>query len=590
MTDDNLNTDINYSSSYISRKSQSNPDDANNILSGETMNYIKSLASVAAAPQEKISNADYYPGDEGDRNVIKGYYQGSILGSMPLVASSTMFPFAAMDKQAQQAKLKKQAEDALYLQSKNIEYNHIKDAIKDNHFVVGQMDTYNRQLKQFTHDLGDYKGTIAYGKSDLYRLTKMKYNNYERLFNEVFDKAHQVDVARRTQHMPDETEKETSTTTTKGEKNSDITTSSVSKKAGVYVSPETSDALDNFMYYAGIDPKNADQENPNVHLETMDELAKYAKKFQLAQAADEAFSDPINSLANSTSAEIKKLVDGKIWQQTQAENPYYIEEKTGKDFEDFAFQKNTNGEIINDKDGNPVYTPSFNAYYDKAYRFLDEDDKQMARHKKEIYNQEKAAIASKVKDQAYNIQRGLGTAVEWAREGREAKKETPIIKKSSDTIVINGKVVQTQGHWNVAASSTGNKNLNPLNTYGTSVKDGKATTLSGDYYTGDVYTDENGENKAIVSDKQYTAIDDRGNALYQKDGQWYDDENKEKTPTKFIKNPDAKEYVVDYNSVQSGVETNFDLQNFSGQVTPAKYQTGAKTTTKKTGLPDDPNN
>jgi len=202
-----------------------------------------------------------------------------------------MFPFAAMDKNKEQEKMQQQAKDNLYMQSLQREYAQIKDTRKDAIFVKGQMDEYNTQLKTYQDHYGDYAGALMYRNSDDYKLTKLKYQQYEKLFDEGFDLAHQVDVARRTQHMPDEKDvnTETQTETKKGESDKDVETSTTStnKKAGVYVSPKASAAVDRVLYYAMKDPESGS------NLENTEQLAQNIKDMKLATGADEAFADQL---------------------------------------------------------------------------------------------------------------------------------------------------------------------------------------------------------------------------------------------------------------------------------------------------------
>ena len=451
----NYGMDNGGSGSYISRSS---PENSNDILSGQDKEYYKSLASVAVSPKAQTTNADYYP--DQNQNVIKGYYEGSILGRMPLVAPTIQFPFAAMDKQEQQQKMMRQAQDNLYLQAATEQYNHIKDARKDAIFVKGQMTHFDTRMKEYQAQFGDYKGVLMYKNSNEYKLDKIKYQNYEKLFDEGFDLAHQVDIARRTQHMPDEKDVSTETETKKGETDKDVTTTTTNKKAGVYVSPKASAAVDRVLYYSMTDP------NSDKNLDNTEQIAKNIKDMKLATGADEAFAEPISALAKSKISDIKKLViDGK-WQNTIASNPYYIEETTGKDFDNFAYAKDDKGNIQT-KDGEPVFSSAFNSYYNKAYGGLDESPEEKQQHKKEIYDQEKEAIAKQITDKEDNIVTGTNEAVknEIARkkeEGEAKKYEAKTVPPETDKDLVTGGVTQK---WNLRGAAAGGKDITtPINT------------------------------------------------------------------------------------------------------------------------------
>jgi hypothetical protein len=495
---------------------------------------------------------------------------------MPLVANNYMFPFAAMDKNKEQEKMQQQAKDNLYMQSLQREYAQIKDTRKDAIFVKGQMDEYNTQLKTYQDHYGDYAGALMYRNSDDYKLTKLKYQQYEKLFDEGFDLAHQVDVARRTQHMPDEKDvnTETQTETKKGESDKDVETSTTStnKKAGVYVSPKASAAVDRVLYYAMKDPESGS------NLENTEQLAQNIKDMKLATGADEAFADPIKALANSKIADIKQLViDGK-WQNTIATNPYYIQETTGKDFDNFAYEKNKDGSIAKEEDGSNKFSSSFNSYYNKAYGGLDETPDEKQQHKKEIYDQEKEAIAKQITDKEDNIVTGTNEAVKNQIAAKklsdEEQKTTPTIKPASTTLIIGGNTMQVAKNYDIGSSSTKNKNMVSLNTIGSNVKDNTPSNLSGNYYVDNVFISDDGSAKAIVSDTPYNALDESGNALHQdQQGNWLNAKNEETEPTKFIKDPNANESVVNYNDVSSTINTNFNLQDFPAINTSVKQQT-----------------
>ena len=451
----NYGMDNGGSGSYISRSS---PENSNDILSGQDKEYYKSLASVAVSPKAQTTNADYYP--DQNQNVIKGYYEGSILGRMPLVAPTIQFPFAAMDKQEQQQKMMRQAQDNLYLQAATEQYNHIKDARKDAIFVKGQMTHFDTRMKAYQAQFGDYKGVLMYKNSNEYKLDKIKYQNYEKLFDEGFDLAHQVDIARRTQHMPDEKDVSTETETKKGETDKDVTTTTTNKKAGVYVSPKASAAVDRVLTYSMKDP------NSDENLENTEQIAKNIKDLQLFVDADAAYATPVNALANSVTSDVHPLlVNGKPY-QTQAEQVFEIQTQTGKHFDNWAYAKDEKGNLLNGK-GNERYSDEFNTIYNQKYGGLDETEKEMAQHKKEIVDQERGAIADKVKKDIKNVNRGLGSAVEYARlhqeSEREAKKyEAKTVPPETDKDLVTGGETHK---WNLIGTAAGGKNIiTPINT------------------------------------------------------------------------------------------------------------------------------
>jgi 23S rRNA pseudoU1915 N3-methylase RlmH len=298
---------------------------------------------------------------------------------------------------------------------------------------------------------------------------------------------------------------------------------------------------------------------------------------KLATGADEAFADPIKALANSKIADIKQLViDGK-WQNTIATNPYYIQETTGKDFDNFAYAKDDKGNIQT-KDGEPVFSSAFNSYYNKAYGGLDESPEEKQQHKKEIYDQEKEAIAKQITDKEDNIVTGTNEAVKNQIAAKklsdEEQKTTPTIKPASTTLIIGGNTMQVAKNYDIGSSSTKNKNMVSLNTIGSNVKDNTPSNLSGNYYVDNVFISDDGSAKAIVSDTPYNALDESGNALHQdQQGNWLNAKNEETEPTKFIKDPNANESVVNYNDVSSTINTNFNLQDFPAINTSVKQQT-----------------
>ena len=362
----NTNTDINYglggSGSYLSRSTDAGTD-INDIFDTGQKEYVKSLALSATTPQvADTTNADYYPGSADDRNVIKGYYEGSILGHMPLVANSEMFPFAAEDAAKKQKQLYQQAQDNLYMQSLQQNYSHIKDAVKDNLFGKQQYQAFEDARKQYTDKLGEFVGTIAFRNSNDYKKLKYMFNGFANTFDDTWDAANQVILEYQSGGG--------SSTTDKTTEKSDVETGDVitaketqSKYPEHYISQSTYDAAQNFRYAST---------KENVSLDDIQDLMKYKQQMQMGIGLDKAASPVAATLSKDATDEIGSYAAGS----TSAEKAFLIKTQTGKSVDGWAYQthQDKDGNIVIDKDekGNKITSPAFDSLY-KQWSYAPEE-------------------------------------------------------------------------------------------------------------------------------------------------------------------------------------------------------------------------
>ncbi len=289
---DTNNTAINYglggSDSYFTR------DGGNDILTPEMKTYMSALAGSGTAQKEtdKTTSEDYYPAL--DINVIKGYYQGSILGSMPLVAETNVFPFAALDKKKAQRELYQQAKDNAYISALQYEYGNLKDAVKNNLFGKKAFEIYEEQRQEYVDKFGQKLGTIAYSNSNDYKLSKMLIKSYETTFNDTWDVANKIILAYESQGAA----------TPSGE------------LPEYYVSKDSYDLSNKFIYGSA---------SENVTLDDMKDLIKIGSKIKMVAGIEKVVSPYTDAWSKDT---ITTIV-ADIEKTTGSNDVYTIDEIEG---------------------------------------------------------------------------------------------------------------------------------------------------------------------------------------------------------------------------------------------------------------------
>jgi len=258
-------------------------------------------------------------------------------------------------------------------------------------------------------------------------------------------------------------------------------------------------------------------------------------------------------------------------QGTAATNQKLIEAIKGGGVDKYAYQMDDKGNVKKDADGNPLYSDDFNRMYNRTWGFSakekqpDKEDVVAA-----LRDQTTHQIEAKIENEATD-------AAEFARISLEREKLHPQIKPAENSLVIGNKIEHTSQYWDINSYATKGDNVAKIYTEGTNTdpQKGGTETLQGNYYVGGVFVSEDGSLKATVSQQPYNALDESGNALHQEGDKWLNSKGVETEPTKFVKNPESNEYVVDYNTVESAVGK-FDLQGFPQKTTSRKYTQGTQ--------------